>query len=1097
MRRSLLVLLVFTGVLLGVVPYGRTAEEGATEGRKETAADAVMESISEVALSLQARPQRIHALCQVSAGYAWLGNMAEAEKYFSKARELADELPYTYRDSVWKQAAGTFVMVEQYGYALDCARLMASPDERLSTVNQVTKSLVAVGPIERAEQAVRSLMGMAEEQDRIPLKVTALFHKAELEGRKENIQAADGIYREALKLAKDNLNLIDRGEQLALEKYVRTCPVEMVLSAVKGFYHGAERGRKLYEVGAICVEQEKAAGATKAFEESLAVLKQVSDVNARVLAQAELAEEHANDGRMDFARRLVQQASADLPNMADPVRKDQAGRALAVAQAAVGELEEALETTRGIGQDYERSLATIKVAGRLAEAGQIDRALQEVEQIPKDYERDQGYAQVAGATALHQDYERGIELLNEQVARRALRSSTLVNLARDLARKRKYGDALDAVAEIPAELGTRDLAAERVMEASLENLDEEDPDESLSVAARAIGLMTHRHRKRDPLRQLIRKCEEHGLYENAIDHLERLRAEAASAGHQAAALGGQARIYARMGRRAKAREVMEEFSDIVADQQRTAARWSMVKAALAELFSHEAGRELIPMIVSRLEEPLVESRARLWLLHNQLRADDLGADAQEQLERVVSLAEKTPGRLVQINLLRDVAHIADGGELELSERSRTALDRIAQAAVAAGEAAARKAAELTQRQGGIKLAFFIQTGCSACARVEPVVQEFATNRTDVEIRKYDVLEEGGSLLAGLGQKTGIPSEQIGSVPAIFSDQMGLVGNSIDPKTLKQLARTSTGRAPWDMPGVRGPSSLGFLVVVPAGLIDGFNPCAFTILIFFIAYLSYLKKNRKEIAIAGLVFTGAVFVTYLAVGLGLRGLLGLGSQVWTYFDLALQIIVAVLVLVLAILSFHDGLLCLRGKEKESRLKLPESWQSKARQMISKRARLGLTVGGTLVLGATVAAIEFPCTGQVYVFILSLLQTEPLRADALGWLVLYNVCFILPLLAVFVLTYYGLTSEKLTAWYREHMAKAKFGLAGFFLFLHVITLLLLTGVLGPGGGGFGTPSGERMGGGSGSAAREERMEDTGVAAPPGQRRPGQPSGQPSGQ
>ncbi|MHC4593256.1 MAG: hypothetical protein ACYS8L_11280, partial [Planctomycetota bacterium] len=65
--------------------------------------------------------------------------------------------------------------------------------------------------------------------------------------------------------------------------------------------------------------------------------------------------------------------------------------------------------------------------------------------------------------------------------------------------------------------------------------------------------------------------------------------------------------------------------------------------------------------------------------------------------------------------------------------------------------------------------------------------------------------------------------------------------------------------------------LGVLVVVSAGLFDGLNPCAFTVIIFFLSYLAYIGKEKREIAAVGIVFTTAVFVTYFAIGLALVGL----------------------------------------------------------------------------------------------------------------------------------------------------------------------------------------------------------------------------------
>ena len=65
---------------------------------------------------------------------------------------------------------------------------------------------------------------------------------------------------------------------------------------------------------------------------------------------------------------------------------------------------------------------------------------------------------------------------------------------------------------------------------------------------------------------------------------------------------------------------------------------------------------------------------------------------------------------------------------------------------------------------------------------------------------------------------------------------------------------------------------GFSVgaVVVAGLLDGINPCAFTTIIFLLSMLAYLGKSKRQLAVVGIGFTSAVFVTYFLLGLGLLG-----------------------------------------------------------------------------------------------------------------------------------------------------------------------------------------------------------------------------------
>ena len=90
--------------------------------------------------------------------------------------------------------------------------------------------------------------------------------------------------------------------------------------------------------------------------------------------------------------------------------------------------------------------------------------------------------------------------------------------------------------------------------------------------------------------------------------------------------------------------------------------------------------------------------------------------------------------------------------------------------------------------------------------------------------------------------------------------------------------------------------------------------------------------------------------------------------------------------------------------------------------------------TFVTGAMVSIIELACTGQVYLpTILFVLGVPELQARAGLYLVLYNLMFVLPLVVVFVLAYWGTTSQQLGLLIHRHIAKVKLATAGLFLLL----------------------------------------------------------------
>ncbi|NIM24473.1 MAG: hypothetical protein GTO55_09455 [Armatimonadetes bacterium] len=86
------------------------------------------------------------------------------------------------------------------------------------------------------------------------------------------------------------------------------------------------------------------------------------------------------------------------------------------------------------------------------------------------------------------------------------------------------------------------------------------------------------------------------------------------------------------------------------------------------------------------------------------------------------------------------------------------------------------------------------------------------------------------------------------------------------------------------------------------------------------------------------------------------------------------------------------------------------------------------------GLIVSILELACTGQVYLPTITFVTSqEGLRSRGLFFLGLYNLMFILPLVASFLLAYGGTTSDRLARISKENIATVKLGTAVFFIAL----------------------------------------------------------------
>jgi hypothetical protein len=230
-----------------------------------------------------------------------------------------------------------------------------------------------------------------------------------------------------------------------------------------------------------------------------------------------------------------------------------------------------------------------------------------------------------------------------------------------------------------------------------------------------------------------------------------------------------------------------------------------------------------------------------------------------------------------------------------------------------------------------------------------------------------------------------------------------------------------------------------LTVAGAGLIDGVNPCAFTTIIFLLSMLGYLGKTRRQLVIVGVGFTSAVFITYFLLGLGLLGAVKTFA-VSQGLSRGLAYAVAGLTFLLAIWSFIDFLRYIRSRDTRTvTLGLPKSIKQRIHTVIRKGLKTRNLLIGSISVGVLVSILESMCTGQVYLpTLVYIIQLFGLRVDAIGYLLLYYLMFILPLVAILAVAYAGISSDRLGQFLRRHLGWLKLALACLFALLATVVL-----------------------------------------------------------
>jgi hypothetical protein len=158
--------------------------------------------------------------------------------------------------------------------------------------------------------------------------------------------------------------------------------------------------------------------------------------------------------------------------------------------------------------------------------------------------------------------------------------------------------------------------------------------------------------------------------------------------------------------------------------------------------------------------------------------------------------------------------------------------------------------------------------------------------------------------------------------------------------------------------------------------------------------------------------------------------------------AIELAMIAILLVLAVLSVRDALRYrVGGRAEDVTLKLPRRVTGAIHTVI----RTGLTthriLWGSVLTSFLVTVLESVCTGQVYVPTLVLVlrsgKSVPL---VLGYLVLYNTLFILPLVLALILAYHGTRTERFVHWSRENVVPSKLALAALFIALAALIAML---------------------------------------------------------
>lgn len=203
------------------------------------------------------------------------------------------------------------------------------------------------------------------------------------------------------------------------------------------------------------------------------------------------------------------------------------------------------------------------------------------------------------------------------------------------------------------------------------------------------------------------------------------------------------------------------------------------------------------------------------------------------------------------------------------------------------------------------------------------------------------------------------------------------------------------------------SSWGVATILPlivlTGFLDGINPCAFAVLLFFIVFLYTIHKTKASIWKMGVTYIFAIFLAYFLIGIGL-----MKAFIFTGAPHLMAMISAYLIISLGILQVYN----FTFPKKKINWGIPHFSKEYIKNWMYKA-----TIPATFVVGFLVGLCTFPCSGGMYVAVIGLLATKSTYIQGLTYLVIYNIFFVMPLIITLLFASNKRTTEKLSKWERS--------------------------------------------------------------------------------
>ncbi len=317
--------------------------------------------------------------------------------------------------------------------------------------------------------------------------------------------------------------------------------------------------------------------------------------------------------------------------------------------------------------------------------------------------------------------------------------------------------------------------------------------------------------------------------------------------------------------------------------------------------------------------------------------------------------------------------------------------------------------------------------CPHCQEALPFLDRLRSNEPWLDVQDFEITGNRANLERFVSTAESL-GEQARSVPAFFvcgrmitgfdnADGIGaqvlalarFCAQAAGGAEVRSSADATENQPVVDLPviGEIGAADLSLPVftLVIAGL-DAFNPCAFFVLLFLLSLMVHVR-SRSRMLLIGLtfvLFSGLVYFLFMAAWLNLFLVIGAAPVVTA--------IAGGLAVVIGLFNVKDFFRFRQGPSLSIPEKAKPGLFSRMRNLVSAD-NLAAMLAGTVVLALAANSYELLCTAGFPMVFTRVLTLQALSRPAYyGYLALYNLIYVLPLIAIVLVFTFTLGARKLT-------------------------------------------------------------------------------------